>query len=283
MARTVVPWSALPDLAAVAGLLGRDLGELRDQLATLPDGIEGEALVDGGRPRALGLFVRNDAARTGKCSLVWLSAADPAVAMELVAHAEARAGREGARALVVREKRVRGAAPLLAARGYARVNAMLTMRRGRRRPVPPLPEGLVERTLAEVGADAWVAIENAAFEDVPFAVRVSRGDAERQMAAPGFDASLLRFLADADGVLGMLRGVFGRDRVGEVESIGLAARARGRGLGRWLLRRCEALVDQRRPREVLLRVAESNAPAVALYRAEGYGEVARDVAWERAL
>jgi ribosomal protein S18 acetylase RimI-like enzyme len=114
-------------------------------------------------------------------------------------------------------------------------------------------------------------------------VRVTREDAERQMATPSFDASLLRFLTDGEGVLGMLRGVIDRDGAGEVESIGLAARARGRGLGRWLLRRCEALLDERRPREVCLRVAESNVPAISLYRAEGYEEVKRDVAWERAL
>jgi len=34
---------------------------------------------------------------------------------------------------------------------------------------------------------------------------------------------------------------------------------------------------------VRLRVAESNAPAISLYRAEGYEEVSRDVAWERGL
>ena len=280
---TVVPWNALPELSAVAALLGRDAGELRDQVAALPGGIEGVALVDGARVRALGLFVRTDLTRTGKCSLVWLSAPDAAAAMELVADAEARAEREGARALVVGEKRVRGAAPLLTARGYARVNALVTMRRDGRRPVWPLPAGVVERTLAEVGPDGWVEIENAAFEHLPFAVRVTRADAERQMAAPAFDASLMRFLVDGEGVLGMLRGVIDRDGVGEVESIGLAARARGRGLGRWLLRRCEALLDERRPREVRLRVAESNAPAISLYRAEGYEEVSRDVAWERGL
>ena len=54
----------------------------------------------------------------------------------------------------------------------------------------------------------------------------------------------------------------------EVETIAVASRARGRGLGRWLLRRCEALLDGAGAREVVLRVAASNAPALALYRAE---------------
>jgi N-acetylglutamate synthase len=68
-----------------------------------------------------------------------------------------------------------------------------------------------------------------------------------------------------------------------VESIGVVPRARGRGLGRWLLRRCEALLDDRGAREITLRVAQSNAPAAALYAAEGYAEVSRSVAWGRAL
>lgn len=283
MARATVPWSALPDLRGVAAVLGREPGELGEAVAALPEGIEGVALVEGGAVRAAGLLVRSDLPRTGRCSLVWLSAAAAPAALELVAAAEARVRAEGARALVVGEKRVRGAGPLLEARGYAQANAMVRMRRTRRRPVPPLPAGLAERPLAEVGLDAWVAIENAAFEELPFAVRVTRADAERQAAAPSFDAPLLRFLSDAGGVCGMLRGVMGCDGTGEVESIGLAARARGRGLGRWLLRRCEALLDARGPREVVLRVAASNTPALALYRVEGYAEVARDVAWERAL
>ncbi|GEJ58993.1 GNAT family N-acetyltransferase [Anaeromyxobacter diazotrophicus] len=283
MARTVVPWSALAELTQVAALLGREPGELRGALAALPPSIEGLALVEGERVRALGLFVRTDLARTGRCSLVWLSAPAPSAALELAAEAEVRAAREGARALVVGEKHVRGAGPLLLARGYAQVNAMLRLRRTRRRPVLPLPAGLAERSLDDVGLDAWVEVENAAFEDVAFAVRVTRADAERQRAAPAFDGGLLRFLVDAEGVAGMLRGVIAPDGTGEVESIGLAARARRRELGRWLLRRCEALLDQRSAREVVLRVAASNAPALALYRAEGYEELGRDVAWERAL
>lgn len=281
--RFVARWSELPDLSGVAALLGREPDEVAAEHAALPGGIEGLALLDGAEVAALGLWVETELPRSGRCSLVRLSARDPARALELVGAAEERALRQGARSLVVGEKHVRGAAALLEARGYARSNAMVTMRRARRRPELPLPPALSERSLDEVGPEAWAGIENAAFEGMPFAVRVTRADAERQRASPSFDPSLLRFLVDEDGVMGMLRGVVGGDGTGEVESIGLAARARRRGLGRWLLRRCEALLDRRRVREVVLRVAASNAPAVALYRAEGYVEVSRDVAWERPL
>jgi len=280
---SLVPWTALRDLDAVAALLGRDRVELEVQLSMLPDGLEGVALASGEEPSAVGLYVRSNLAATGRCSLGWLSSRDPADALELVRRMEECARAEGARIFEVAEKRVDGVAPLLRAAGYARVNAMIHMRRTRKRAVPPLLAGIAERTLSEAGVDAWVHAEQEAFRGIAFTVLLTREDAERQRAAPGFDEPLLRILVDADGPVGMLRGLMSSDGTGEVESIGLAARARRRGLGRWLLRRCEELLDERGAREVVLRVAESNAIAVGLYRQEGYEEVRRDVAWEKGL
>ena len=280
---SLVPWRALRGLDAIAALLGRDRAELEVQLSMLPDGLEGVALARGEEPCAVGLFIRSNLAATGRCSLAWLSSRDPADAFELVRRMEARARAEGARTFEVGEKRAEGVAPLLRAAGYARANAMIHMRRTRRRALPTLPEGIAERTLSEAGVDAWVHAEHEAFRGIAFTVLLTREDAERQRAAPGFDEPLLRILVDAEGPLGMLRGLLAPDGTGEVESIGLDARARRRGLGRWLLRRCEELLDGRGAREVVLRVAESNAIAVALYRQEGYEEVRRDMAWERVL
>ena len=280
---SLVPWRALRGLDAIAALLGRDRAELEVQLSMLPDGLEGVALARGEEPCAVGLFIRSNLAATGRCSLAWLSSRDPADAFELVRRMEARARAEGARTFEVGEKRVEGVAPLLRAAGYARANAMIHMRRTRRRALPTLPEGIAERTLSEAGVDAWVHAEHEAFRGIAFTVLLTREDAERQRAAPGFDEPLLRILVDAEGPLGMLRGLLAPDGTGEVESIGLDARARRRGLGRWLLRRCEELLDERGAREVVLRVAESNAVAVGLYRREGYEEVRRDVAWEKGL
>ncbi len=267
-----VPWTALRDLGAVAALLGRDCAELEVQLSMLPDGIEGVALASGDEPSAVGLFVRSNLAATGRCSLTWLSSRDPADALELVRRMEERARSKGARTFEVAEKRVSDLGPLLRAAGYARVNAMIHMRRTRRRALPPLPQGVAERTLSE-----------EAFRGIAFTVLLTREDAERQRAAPGFDEPLLRILVDADGPVGMLRGLMAPAGTGEVESIGLDPRARRRGLGRWLLRRCEDLLDERGARAIVLRVAESNVIAVGLYQREGYEELRRDVAWEREL
>lgn len=126
---------------------------------------------------------------------------------------------------------------------------------------------------------------NDAFAGVGFTVPVTAEDGARIIASPGFDPMLLRFVVDADGAVGLLHGVVAPEREGEneVETIAVASRARRRGLGRWLLRRCEALLDAAGGREVVLRVAASNVAALALYRAEAWLERWRRGAWERAL
>jgi ribosomal protein S18 acetylase RimI-like enzyme len=266
----------------VAELLGRALAELRELLGMLPADLEGVALVEAA-PIAVGLYVPSDVAAAGRLRLAWLSARDPAAAVELVAVAEERGRAMGARALQVSERRAPGVGPLLEARGYRLANAMVHLRRTRRRAPGPLPDGMRQLSLDEAGLDAWVEVERESFRGVAFAVALTREDAERQRQAPGFDAGLFRFVADEAGPAGYLRGLMASDGTGEVETIGLAPRARGRGVGRWLLRRCEALLDARGAREVVLRVAASNEVARALYAAEGYEEVAREPAWERAL
>ncbi|HZZ83633.1 MAG TPA: GNAT family N-acetyltransferase [Anaeromyxobacteraceae bacterium] len=141
--------------------------------------------------------------------------------------------------------------------------------------------GLREVGLREVGTASWAALASDAFRGVAFSPSMSEADAARQATDSGFDEGLLRFVCDGEGPLGVLRGTLSPEAVGEVDSIGVHARGRGRGLGRWLLRRCEELLELRGAREVVLRVAASNERALRLYLAEGYAEVERWAAWER--
>ena len=69
----------------------------------------------------------------------------------------------------------------------------------------------------------------------------------------------------------------------ELVYLGLAAKARGRGLGRMLLRHGLSLVAGRRERTMTLAVDERNAPALALYRAEKFRCVLRRVAMVQPL
>ena len=280
----LVPWSTARDWAPIAALLGRDVAALRAEVATLPDGIEGVALLEDGVPAAVGLWVSKGVAETGRCALTWLAGPAPA-ALAIVEAMEARARSARARTLRVVERDAPGLGAALEARGYQPADAVVGMRRTRPRPPLALPAGLAEVGLDQVGLDAWAALENDAFAGIGFTVSATADDGARIVASPGFDPRLLRFVVDAEGAVGLLRGVVAPEREGEdeVETIAVASRARRRGLGRWLLRRCEVLLHAAGPGEVVLRVAASNAPALALYRAEGWVERWRRGAWERAL
>jgi ribosomal protein S18 acetylase RimI-like enzyme len=252
----------------------------------MPVGVEGLAVLEGLLPSAVGLLVRSNVNATGRASLVWLSAGPAAPAtrvLRLVEAAEQRARASGARVLEVVEKHAPGIASLLERRGYRPVNAIIRMRRGALRDPLPLPAGHHEVSLEAAGLDAWVEVANAAFLGVPFNVPLSRGELERLVGQPRFDPMLVRLVRDDLGPVGFLHGTIAHDGTGEVESIGVVDRAKRLGLGRWLLRRCEQLLEGRGAREVELRIAESNAAAASLYRREGYVEVARSRAWERVL
>jgi ribosomal protein S18 acetylase RimI-like enzyme len=282
----VVPWASLPDLTPVAALLRRAPEDLRLEIAGLPARAEGVALLEGERPTAVGLLVLSNVAATGCASLTWLSAergASPSSAMRLVEWGEEQARSDGARSLQVVEKHAVAIGPFLDRRGYRTVNAVVRMRRGAPRRPLPLPTGITEVRLDTATLEAWVGVANAAFEGVPFNSPVSRAEVQRLALAPGFDARLVRLLVDDVGYIGFLHGTISRDGTGEIEAIGVLPRARGRGLGRWLLRRSEQLFDEEGMREIQLRVAESNDAAMSLYVEEGYVEISRNVAWERVL
>jgi ribosomal protein S18 acetylase RimI-like enzyme len=285
MMTSIVPWSALPDLGAVASLMGMAAGDLRAELSGFPEGIEGIALLDGETPRAAALAVWCDLQRTGVAFLARLSADEaggPLGALALVDDFEARAAGAGARTVEVSLKRAPGVGPVLAERGYRLTNAVLRMRRGQARAAGPLPPGFDERPLTAAGVDAWLEVWNASFIDVPFTSPLRREDLVRRTTDPTFDAGLVRILYYGREPVGLMFGVLFEDGSGEVEMIGLLERVRGRGLGRWLLRRCAELLEDRCATEIVLRVAESNGPALALYRDDGWTEVSRSEVWRRA-
>jgi ribosomal protein S18 acetylase RimI-like enzyme len=93
--------------------------------------------------------------------------------------------------------------------------------------------------------------------------------------------SLLRLGETAQGVL-MLNPSPANNTV-ELVYIGLARAARGRGLGRQLLRHGLHLVANRQERAMTLAVDDRNAPAIALYRGEGFRRIMRRHALIRSL
>lgn len=61
----------------------------------------------------------------------------------------------------------------------------------------------------------------------------------------------------------------------DVQTLAVAAAARGRGLGARLLRHLLAAADERGARTVLLEVRRDNGPALALYARHGFEQIAR--------
>src|SRR5512133_4231604 len=183
-AREIVPWSGALDWAAIAALLARDVSALRAEVAALPDGIEGVALLEDGAPAAVGLWVAKGLAETGRCALAWL--AGPALAALALVHAmEARARSVQARTLRIVERDAPGVGAALEARGYRPADAVVGMRRTRPRPPLALPAGLAEVGLEQVGLEAWAALENDAFAGIGFTVSVTADDGARIVASPG--------------------------------------------------------------------------------------------------
>ncbi|WP_448852861.1 mycothiol synthase [Corynebacterium sp. 335C] len=154
----------------------------------------------------------------------------------------------------------------------------------RRRPAPEgirletLPE-LEERIGADAAAEAWLTVNNEAFDWHPEQGGWTPEQLRRARDVDWFDPAGVLFAVDAaDGdVVGFHWTKRHPDGVGEVYVIGLADRARGRGAGSWLTREGIAHLAEGGAREVILYVEGDNEPAVGTYRRTGFGVSRRDV------
>jgi len=99
-----------------------------------------------------------------------------------------------------------------------------------------------------------------------------------------FDPTLWTLLTlDGQGVGALLLNPSVDGGIIELVYLGLAKSARGKGLGRQLLRYGLRLIESRREKNITLAVDETNLPAVSLYQAEGFRSALRRVAMIRPL
>ena len=249
-------------------------------MAAFPEGVSGLALCEGERVLAAALLVDHPSwSALALARLALDPDIPPEAALPLLAWAEACAG---ARGLRVSLHRAPGVGALLAGRGFALTERFLLMRLDgpAAEPGPP-PAGTRPIAAADLDVDAFLAMSNAVFEGVPGALPMSPAGWAALVAGEAFRPSLLHVLADPDGPVGFARGELGAEGAGVVEAVGVASRGRGRGLGRWLLRSCQRALAEAGARRHELLVAESNAPACALYRAESYRVREARESWER--
>ena len=281
---TVIPWSQLPDLSLVAPLFQRTPAALADRQAGFPANVRGVALVGDAGVEAAAIRVADEDA--GAFVLAQLSrnpALPPERSLPLVAWGESQARVLGIASIRVSLFGAPGLGPLLAARGYALTERFLRLVLvGEPRAAGALPPGFRIASLAEVGLERFLAMSNAAFATVPGALPLSAEDWNDMARGPGYREDLLCVLADAKGPVGFARSEV-EGRVGTIDALGLDPCVRGRGLGRWLLRWSGRALRSAGCTELDLWVAESNAPARALYLSGGYQlEKARE-SWERVL
>ncbi len=158
-----------------------------------------------------------------------------------------------------------------------------------RTPQPAWPEDVTVEQYQDRHEAATLAALEASYEDTLDCpglrgLRKTTDILAGHMAAGEFNEqlwTLLRVDGAPAGVLLLNRSP--SSNTIELVYIGLAKAARGRGLGRQLLRHGLCLISGRSERAITLAVDDANGPAIAMYRREGFHRVLRRIALIRSL
>ena len=244
---------------------------------------------------------RHDLGRAIVEELIQLSERDvPGRGMRLWAHGESEAARGLAESL-----------------GFSRARVLWQMRRSLMTPLPdsPLPEGVHLRTfLPGIDDEAWLAVNAAAFADLPDQGGWTAEDLQRRLDESWFDPSGFLIAVDEQGAIAGFHwtkvhgghhdhgdadhdaidhahlhaeGVehshgHGHEALGEVYVIGVNPTHQGTGLGRALLVAGLRSLAARGLTQAMLYVDAANTPAIALYSSLGFTHWDTDVLYRRA-
>jgi mycothiol synthase len=211
---------------------------------------------------------------------------------------------------------------LAASHGFHRVRRLWQLRRSLFAPLGAveLPDGITLRTFdGHRDADAWVALNAAAFTNLPDQGSWTRDDLERRMAEPWFDADGFLLAEDPSGRLvgfhwtkvhshgrGHTHGRHvprdaphthhahdhpegdhaspvghAHDPIGEVYVVGVHPSARGLGLGRSLTLAGLHHLRHQGLSAALLYVDADNVAAISLYRSLGFAPWDSDTLFRR--
>jgi ribosomal-protein-alanine N-acetyltransferase len=127
--------------------------------------------------------------------------------------------------------------------------------------------GLAFRRMREADLPRVMEIERAAFSH-PWSEELVRRELGHE-----FSTVLLATEGGEGPVAGFAIAWLVHDEL-HVLNVAVAPEARRRGVGRAVLDRVESIGREQGARVAMLEVRRSNAPAIALYRAGGYREVA---------
>lgn len=178
------------------------------------------------------------------------------------------------------------------ARGFSYHSSVWLMRLTRDRPAePPAFAADVIVRWFEPGTDDEVYVEllNATFADHPSPISWSLDEIRNVHGLPGFDPTTILVVADAAaprrliGLVRVDRYDEGDRRIGDIRLVGVLPDARGRGIGRELLRWGIAELRARGTEDVELNVEGLNERALGLYRRAGFEPVVEWPHWTLPL
>ena len=157
-------------------------------------------------------------------------------------------------------------------------------------PTPPTwPPGTRTEKYSDELYDVLAQVLEQSYEqtlDCPglYGLRLTADIIAGHRATGTFDPALWTLLyVDEQPAGALLLNPFPAHRTVELVYLGLAPSARGRGLGRQLLRHGLTLLKGRRERTLTLAVDQRNTPALALYEAQGLRRIVQRVALIRSL
>lgn len=127
-------------------------------------------------------------------------------------------------------------------------------------------EALVFETLSPSNGQAYLALYNVCFHDVPNSATYDESDLQRLHTGTDTVAALVRINGEPAGII----EVEASGEVPSIESLGLLPQARGCGWGRLLLRSVMGRLAERGYGRVSLIVSTANQPAHQLYLSEGF-------------
>ena len=157
--------------------------------------------------------------------------------------------------------------------------------------VPPVFGGGATTRSLEPGVDepGFVALVNEIFLDHPWPLVLDLAEVLRVHGRPSFDPTTILLVsqaADRDRLVGFCRVGSCQDddgaTVGEVKLLGVRREARGRGLGRELVRWGIADLRRRGAERIVLEVEGENAGALAIYEREGFRRAVEWPQWVAA-
>jgi ribosomal protein S18 acetylase RimI-like enzyme len=279
--------------AVLAVIVARDVADLGRPDYTLED-LHADWTMPGVDPAIDAWVVEEGARLVGYAFLDDRGAALISVAPDAEGRGIGTALREAAEARAVErgEALVRQYVPvanqtaraLLLDAGYWPVHHSFRLRIGLAAAPPPPREPNVRRFDPEQDAEAVHALVQDAFAqvegDVPQTLDAWRA---AKISKQGWDPALWLLAEDSEGLVAAALCERWDGGVGYIDSLAVADRARGRGLGRALLLHAFAALRDAGLEVAELSVQGENAGAARLYEAAGMRSVWSQERWEKAL